>query len=672
MEKKQNRAIVFGSKSVNATGLIRSLGMAGYSVTFVSTYSKIESKYVSEYLRLSEKDDGIDTLKNYIELLTEMPAIFTTDDHANELIDKNYLELSQIAYCPHANGELQKISDKCFMSELAVNAGLNVSNYKKVLLSTIEKCPIDMPVILKPYASYTGSKGDIRICRTEDEYEATLKEFKDKHYLEIMVQHLLDAENQYEIGLMGFSLPDGTVEIPCTIKKIRSWPIGRGSTSYAQIKNGLCGVDKEKLQNFVRATGYIGIFDIEMIVSDGAAYFIEINYRNGQYGYAPTVAGYNIPDNWFRGMRGEVLEKVGTVNEIFYMNERDDYLHVKHGNISRRQWMREFHEVSAYGVFCKGDQRPFVRQYVKIPDRICIKMKKIIKKLSDFFVREEWNIAIRAISDKRLYHDEGTAAPFYVIPNTFRYWCADPFIISVGETDYLFFEMFDRFRGRGVIGYRTIDENGKIGKMRQAYETDNHLSFPFVFEHGGDYYMMPESSYDKNLTLLKAKHFPDEWEVVKTWFSGDKVCDSVIFENKGKVYLLTQPIEYPYTHAKLNMYVLNDESWLAYDNNPIVNDSSCGRMAGAIIKDSGYLIRPGQDCKTYGDAINFSKIDEIGNGSYFEHNYMRVTSDKITLNNSSKVIRGIHTYNASKRYEVVDTKVENKVKLGYIFSLVKK
>ena len=39
------QAIVLGSKSVNATGLIRSLGMAGMSVTFMSNYSKIESKY---------------------------------------------------------------------------------------------------------------------------------------------------------------------------------------------------------------------------------------------------------------------------------------------------------------------------------------------------------------------------------------------------------------------------------------------------------------------------------------------------------------------------------------------------------------------------------------------------------------------------------------------------
>ena len=297
---------------------------------------------------------------------------------------------------------------------------------------------------------------------------------------------------------------------------------------------------------------------------------------------------------------------------------------------------------------------------------------RIINRIKEFLVREEWNIAIRPIGEKRLYQEDGTIEPFKVVSNSFRYWCADPFIITVGEEDYLFFEMFDRFKGKGVIGYRVIDKNGKIGKMQKAYESTHHLSFPFVFEHNGDYYMMPESSYDRNLTMLKAKCFPNQWEVVKTWFSGEKVCDSVLFESKGRVYLLTQPVEYPYTHAKLNLYVLKGENWVSFTQNPIVNDSSCGRMAGAIINDAGKLIRPGQDCKTYGDAIAFSKIEDVNLKVYLETDYRRVSADMISLGYSKEPVNGIHTYNSSRRYEVVDIKRKNKVRLGYIFSLINK
>lgn len=53
-EENMDIAIVLGSKGVNATGLIRSLGMASINVVYASTYSKIESKYVWKYLKLPE------------------------------------------------------------------------------------------------------------------------------------------------------------------------------------------------------------------------------------------------------------------------------------------------------------------------------------------------------------------------------------------------------------------------------------------------------------------------------------------------------------------------------------------------------------------------------------------------------------------------------------------
>lgn len=297
---------------------------------------------------------------------------------------------------------------------------------------------------------------------------------------------------------------------------------------------------------------------------------------------------------------------------------------------------------------------------------------RIIKKIKEHFVREEWNIAIRSIGNKRLYEDDGTKEPFEVIPNSFRYWCADPFIISDGEEDYLFFEMFDRFKGKGVIGYRVIDKNGKIGKMKKAYESAHHISFPFIFKHEGNYYMMPESSYDRNLTLLRAKHFPDQWEVVKTWFSGEKVCDSVMFEKDRDVFLLTQPIEYPYTHSKLNLYQVINNTLIQCDRNPVVDDNSCARMAGAIIEDCGKLIRPGQDCKTYGDAVCFSEMIVVNGKQYCEKERKRITVNMIRICNQKEKAKGIHTYNHSNRFEVIDLKRKNAVALGYVFSLVSK
>ncbi len=70
------QAIVLGSKSVNATGLIRSLGMAGMSVTFMSNYSKIESKYTKNYVRLpDDKSKWIKAIIEYSLLFLQLMMI---------------------------------------------------------------------------------------------------------------------------------------------------------------------------------------------------------------------------------------------------------------------------------------------------------------------------------------------------------------------------------------------------------------------------------------------------------------------------------------------------------------------------------------------------------------------------------------------------------------------
>ena len=99
-------------------------------------------------------------------------------------------------------------------------------------------------------------------------------------------------------------------------------------------------------------------------------------------------------------------------------------------------------------------------------------LRKFKNRIKDLIVKEEWNIAIRTKEDKLLFESGGCEKPFKLLPNTLRYWAADPFIISKGDKDYLFFEMFDRFKSKGLIGLRII-ENGKIGKMQVVFESLN-------------------------------------------------------------------------------------------------------------------------------------------------------------------------------------------------------
>ena len=480
------KAIVIGSKSVNAVGLIRSLGKGYVDVTFMSTYSKIESKYTKEYIRLpDDRKKWLAVLKQYGEENKEKAGIFPTDDDTAFWLDDNYEALQQYFIVPHAKGKLRTLADKSVMNEIAKKTELNVPGFIKLSLAESER-KNQYPIILKPYAGYAGSKGDILICHNNNEYTNAIHVLKKQGYKEVLLQQLLDDPNQEEIGLMGMALKNGQVVIPGIIHKIRSYPTGKGSTSYARFSSDMTEINEEKIKQFVSVTGYVGIFDIEMIKAYGKYWFIEINYRNGQYGYTPTAAGYNLPVNWVYGMKNKKVEKCNNLQEIYYINERDDYRHVKEGTINKKEWLKEFHAASAYGMYCPGDQRPFIRQYVKIPDRVIIKGNKLKLNIKDLLFREEWNIAIRKKEDKSLWEKGGESKEFAVLPNTIRYWAADPFIISVGGKEYLFFEMFDRLKSKGLIGYREI-HGDKIGKMKIAYEASHHLSFPFIFKYENEY-----------------------------------------------------------------------------------------------------------------------------------------------------------------------------------------
>ncbi len=663
------KAIVIGSKSVNAVGLIRSLGKGYVDVTFMSTYSKIESKYTKEYIRLpDDRKKWLAVLKQYGEENKEKAGIFPTDDDTAFWLDDNYEALQQYFIVPHAKGKLRTLADKSVMNEIAKKTELNVPDFIKLSLADSER-KNQYPIILKPYAGYAGSKGDILICHNDNEYTNAIHVLKKQGYKEVLLQQLLDDPNQEEIGFMGMALKNGQVVIPGIIHKIRSYPTGKGSTSYARFSSDMTEINEEKIKQFVSVTGYVGIFDIEMIKAYGKYWFIEINYRNGQYGYTPTAAGYNLPVNWVYGMKNKKVEKCNNLQEIYYINERDDYRHVKEGTINKKEWLKEFHAASAYGIYCPGDQRPFIRQYVKIPDRVIIKGNKLKSNIKDLLFREEWNIAIRKKEDKSLWEKGGESKEFTVLPNTIRYWAADPFIISVGEKEYLFFEMFDRLKSKGLIGYREINGD-KIGKMKIAYEAEHHLSFPYIFEYKNEYYMMPEYSEGKELFVLKAIHFPDKWEKIESWMQGKRLVDSVLLNHERENYLLTQDLKSGYSSEKLSIFIRKGKEWVPHKQNPIVKSLANARLAGKTFFENNQLIRVAQDCQDgYGTKLHFNNIMKLSEDEYEEEMFRTISVEDIIVDSKERFC-GIHTYNSNDCYEVIDLKNPDRIRIGNILNIM--
>lgn len=270
---------------------------------------------------------------------------------------------------------------------------------------------------------------------------------------------------------------------------------------------------------------------------------------------------------------------------------------------------------------------------------------------------EEWTIAYRKRQGNELLMDNQDNE-FRIIPNTWRYWCADPHLIEHDRRNYIFAEMYDRVLRRGVIGCCEITDAG-CTPWKVVLKMPWHLSYPHLIVRNNTVYMIPESYAGNEIAVYKTTSFPLQWEKVRVLKSNCIAVDSTLFFAEGQYWL--QTMEFEDDQAGLFLYSIKNRE--LSDNRLLIakNDDNI-RPAGNIFLHNGKLIRPTQDCsESYGCALNFCQIADISKSNYKEVLIAKIKPSSIRLD-SEVVPQGIHTYNANDKYEVIDIK-ENKVDL---------
>jgi len=288
----------------------------------------------------------------------------------------------------------------------------------------------------------------------------------------------------------------------------------------------------------------------------------------------------------------------------------------------------------------------------------------MIMKIYDYFKRVfyqskyeySWQVAYRRrnINDNVLIDN----TPFQLIPNTEQYWLADPFVYEKDEKVYFFYELFDIGRDKGSIAYSILN-NGVISKPKIIVEEPYHLSFPCIFEYDGDLFMIPETGKTHNIYVYKCKEFPDVWVKDKLLLGGIDPSDTIWFEINNMFYIITSLLNNGNPRDTTNyLYEFNMNNGKLQKPFKILNTGKYGvRNAGNIFFKNNMFIRPGQiGEKTYGEGIVFWKCNLV-NGKYEEEELGTLHPKDIMLLNENKLSYiGLHTYNVSKHYEIIDLK----------------
>jgi hypothetical protein len=240
-----------------------------------------------------------------------------------------------------------------------------------------------------------------------------------------------------------------------------------------------------------------------------------------------------------------------------------------------------------------------------------------------------------------------------ISPPKDRFW-ADPHIVDKGSNYYIFVEEYLYQLKRGRISVIEMDQKGNYKPSIPVLQTDYHLSFPFVFDWMGRYYMIPESSMKRTIDLYECIEFPSRWRFKTTLMKDIKAVDTTLLYTQGKWWLFTAASENEAAAPQVELFLfyskeLFTDQWQAHPMNPIVSDMKRARAAGRPFARDGKLFRPSQYCsKTYGYGFDVNEIVLLSETEYCERTVTTVRPE------SGKSILATHTYAKEGNLTVID------------------
>jgi hypothetical protein len=279
--------------------------------------------------------------------------------------------------------------------------------------------------------------------------------------------------------------------------------------------------------------------------------------------------------------------------------------------------------------------------------------KKVIRRLNP--LRREkihyWRICLRHSDSPELIAGlSQNKSNFRWMPCPPGHYYADPFLLQHQGQVWLFFEDYLYGEKRGRISCAPVQPDVSIGAPTVCVDPPYHLSYPMVFHHDSEIFMIPESAENHTVELWRAINFPFSWKLEMTLFCGSLVDTTPLF-HEGRWYFFTTLSEPP-GNAAFGALFSSDSltgGWVSHPNCPISTDVRYARSAGAILEVENRLLRPVQDCsENYGRRIRVEEILELTPDSYRARCLHSIEPDW------DKGLKGVHTYSFCPHIEVLD------------------
>ena len=280
----------------------------------------------------------------------------------------------------------------------------------------------------------------------------------------------------------------------------------------------------------------------------------------------------------------------------------------------------------------------------------------------------DWNIGLMQAPIDRML-DAGESPTTTWLPRRPGHFAADPFGIERDGTLHVLFEDFDHRTGRGSISHVAVEPDGSFTDPRTVLDPGVHASYPFLFEHDGVTFMLPETSASGNLVLYEAVEFPYRWRAAMTLLPGVPAVDATVVEYAGRWWMFATRAD---RGANQNLFIWHAPRptgpWTEHAANPVKTDARSARPGGTLFVSGGGLYRPSQDnSRLYGGRLILNLVEVLTPTEFVE-----TPVGVVEPRQASGHRDGLHTLSAVGRRTLVDANTRRFVMDALRFNVASK
>ncbi len=198
---------------------------------------------------------------------------------------------------------------------------------------------------------------------------------------------------------------------------------------------------------------------------------------------------------------------------------------------------------------------------------------------------------------------------------------ADPFALRDGDRLHVFVEHFHYRNKKGELHRLTLDlRTGQWTDPVCVLRLSGHLSYPFVFSHEGQWWMVPECSQAGEIALYRAAGAPDDptsaWTRVSALLPGVPGVDASLIQHDGRWWMFYAVIG-PAKKDQRELHVAHADTlqgpWTVVPGNPVFTADSGARPGGTpFVGQDGRVHLPVQDrSHGYGSGARLLRFDEL-------------------------------------------------------------